>query len=448
MSPWQILGIPYGSSRAIVKEAYARLLKQHRPDRDPAGFRRIRDAYEQLRDVPEEATRDPWEELEDHAEYFDLAHAEPTESDPQGRDEDQPSADQQAEQDESCEREPEPTPPPPARPPRPPFLQRLERALLRTHYHPRHELRVLRVLVHLWGRSPDSHFQVTRLLRGTLHRPLPMVRTLLKPQDLVAELERGRWEITVMLLRVHLASDDLTAASSVATAIESTCARDPSDRFVPLLVEAAGLFAFADTNTSERFLDLGFRRGGEHRIAASDVDFRIGIGHEISQLPALERLLFTRVLLLGPDWHSAEDMERATISMRRRHGRAPLLGQLFRATAPGHWERVIAPAIDPGQAPRTELPPLRPSHSDQEYGEPPARRVTRRVSLAWLLAIMAIGAITRLVLRTPERTPPASFNMPRTAPGPTPEQIRSLLWPGQGNPPVPPPAPGKPAGGR
>lgn len=50
MSPWEVLGLERtaASDPEGVKRAYARLLRQHRPDRDPEGFRRIRDAYECL----------------------------------------------------------------------------------------------------------------------------------------------------------------------------------------------------------------------------------------------------------------------------------------------------------------------------------------------------------------------------------------------------------------
>lgn len=50
MSPWEALGLTREAAAdpATVKRAYARLLKEHRPDRDPEGFRRIRDAYEIL----------------------------------------------------------------------------------------------------------------------------------------------------------------------------------------------------------------------------------------------------------------------------------------------------------------------------------------------------------------------------------------------------------------
>jgi len=50
MEPWQVLGLREDEvgDATVVKRAYVRLLKQHRPDRDPEGFRRIRDAYETL----------------------------------------------------------------------------------------------------------------------------------------------------------------------------------------------------------------------------------------------------------------------------------------------------------------------------------------------------------------------------------------------------------------
>ena len=47
MSHWQILGIAPTSDEAVIKQAYAALIREHRPDRDPEGFRRVRAAYEE-----------------------------------------------------------------------------------------------------------------------------------------------------------------------------------------------------------------------------------------------------------------------------------------------------------------------------------------------------------------------------------------------------------------
>lgn len=47
MNCWQTLGIAPTGDEAAIKTAYAALIRQHRPDRDPAGFRRVRAAYEE-----------------------------------------------------------------------------------------------------------------------------------------------------------------------------------------------------------------------------------------------------------------------------------------------------------------------------------------------------------------------------------------------------------------
>ena len=47
MTCWQILGIAPTSDEATIKQAYAACIREHRPDRDPEGFRRVRAAYEE-----------------------------------------------------------------------------------------------------------------------------------------------------------------------------------------------------------------------------------------------------------------------------------------------------------------------------------------------------------------------------------------------------------------
>ena len=47
MNCWQILGIAPTSDEAVIKQAYAARIREHRPDRDPEGFRRVRAAYEE-----------------------------------------------------------------------------------------------------------------------------------------------------------------------------------------------------------------------------------------------------------------------------------------------------------------------------------------------------------------------------------------------------------------
>ena len=47
MTCWQILGIAPTSDEATIKQAYAACIREHRPDGDPEGFRRVRAAYEE-----------------------------------------------------------------------------------------------------------------------------------------------------------------------------------------------------------------------------------------------------------------------------------------------------------------------------------------------------------------------------------------------------------------
>jgi hypothetical protein len=49
MDPFEVLGLgPDERDERNVRRAYARLIRQHRPDRDPEGFRRVREAYEEV----------------------------------------------------------------------------------------------------------------------------------------------------------------------------------------------------------------------------------------------------------------------------------------------------------------------------------------------------------------------------------------------------------------
>ncbi|PWY37440.1 J domain-containing protein [Pseudomonas sp. RW409] len=50
MSCWEFLGLAPGADTRSIKRQYALLLKQHRPDEDPQGFQRLREAYEQALD--------------------------------------------------------------------------------------------------------------------------------------------------------------------------------------------------------------------------------------------------------------------------------------------------------------------------------------------------------------------------------------------------------------
>jgi curved DNA-binding protein CbpA len=48
-NPYKTLGVERNASEAEIKQAYFALIREHPPERDPEGFKRIRSAYEKLR---------------------------------------------------------------------------------------------------------------------------------------------------------------------------------------------------------------------------------------------------------------------------------------------------------------------------------------------------------------------------------------------------------------
>ena|SRR5438128_1347599 len=57
-NPYKVLGIERDAGEAEIKRAYFSLVREHPPERDPEGFKRVRAAYEQLRASKERAETD------------------------------------------------------------------------------------------------------------------------------------------------------------------------------------------------------------------------------------------------------------------------------------------------------------------------------------------------------------------------------------------------------
>lgn len=56
-APWRVLEIDEGANDEEIRQAYLRAVRRHPPDRSPAQFERIRDAYDQVRDARRRAMR-------------------------------------------------------------------------------------------------------------------------------------------------------------------------------------------------------------------------------------------------------------------------------------------------------------------------------------------------------------------------------------------------------
>jgi len=66
--PREILGVATNATDQEIRAAYLKKVKEHPPERSPAAFERIRDAYEVLRDPRRRAlhlllSADPWAPL-------------------------------------------------------------------------------------------------------------------------------------------------------------------------------------------------------------------------------------------------------------------------------------------------------------------------------------------------------------------------------------------------
>jgi curved DNA-binding protein CbpA len=57
-NPYKVLGVESNATEAEIKQAYFALVREHSPERDPEGFKRIRAAYEKLRAGGERAETD------------------------------------------------------------------------------------------------------------------------------------------------------------------------------------------------------------------------------------------------------------------------------------------------------------------------------------------------------------------------------------------------------
>ncbi|MBI3653234.1 MAG: J domain-containing protein [Acidobacteria bacterium] len=57
-NPYKVLGLERNATAAQIKQAYFGLVREHSPESDPEGFKRIRAAYEKLRDSKDRAQTD------------------------------------------------------------------------------------------------------------------------------------------------------------------------------------------------------------------------------------------------------------------------------------------------------------------------------------------------------------------------------------------------------
>jgi curved DNA-binding protein CbpA len=75
LNPYHVLGVSQDATEAEIKKAYFQLIRKHTPEHDPERFKRIREAYEQLRSADVRSKTDVHTFTDPFGE-FDLAAVE------------------------------------------------------------------------------------------------------------------------------------------------------------------------------------------------------------------------------------------------------------------------------------------------------------------------------------------------------------------------------------
>lgn len=397
MSPWQVLGLQRGCSLEDVRAAYARELRRHRPDVDPAGFRAVRDAYEFLRQwvAQAAATAAPDAEADDDPDVGPFVDAAAP----------APDVDDQTRELPDVARDGDHTAAPadgsrrPARRRRRP-AERLAATLARARRHERAgaELRVLRAALAVWRRSDPVDAELGGLLAREVSAPTSPLRSLVTPADAVHGAGRGDAGPLSALLQAHLVLGDVEAARRLLAVVETACRQAMPVPLAAAAVAAAEIVALVDVELAERLANLAFPvLDAERRGNLWSLELRLQAGKELARRSLPERLLFDRLLRQGENEAAPADLEQALQSFARWYGAVPILAEVFGQQFPAQreWLSRLGPAM--GGASERRVEPRRQS----SYRDPLAEK--RPNWLAIVLVVALIQALIQVLIRMPRR---------------------------------------------
>jgi hypothetical protein len=392
--PWDVLGLQPGSSAQEIRQAYARLVRQHRPDDDPAGFRRVRDAYEHALRVLAERTVDG-----DTAEPESDACARGEAGDPGA-----PAR--------GGERGPPTSPrarPHGAGPGRPPSRPRalaapLRLALARARSKGRHgaEARLLALLARSLRARPYEP-EIPQLALAELEIEGSALRRCLQPTD-VDHLADASAELMRALLLAHVTADDWPAFWAAVATIEAVTARSGGAPESAAIAVAVPIIAFLDAKRAARIADTAFTwAGAGSRDLLGGLQFWILAGSQVrTRAPAATRKQL--ILALCDPEIVLEDpvAQRALATVLEQPSAAVLTAALLRRF-PAAEARVRAAATE-HQRRRRSL------HAERVAFVPGG---VRRVGALVLLALVGLAAVShcerrRVAADTPSQAQPTN----------------------------------------
>lgn len=418
-SPWHVLGIARGSSLAEVKKAYARLLRQHRPDQDPVGFRRLRDAYELAVRMVESGLE--WPE-------HDHEHEEQEEEEQQGEqavvvDDQAPDADSRPalpsraapeQVDPAVANSSHEAPPRPGTRdlgkarievvrPRPRDLaEALRRALARVRAvpHPPREQRLLRLLANLLQRRPRD-FALGELALEELALEGSVLRRLLPPEVAFGASRIDGLPLARTLLLAHLAANDLASFYGAVDAVARNLETSAEPHQLAAATDAARAVALLDPARAERLTDLVFLKAPAGlRSAFGDVDAFVQAGRQLRERQLRDHLPEVVLALLDPGVADDDPRAHRVLEFVVAAARAPDLAALVAERFPTAWPQ-YEPKWRRNRASRTKRQ------------EPQKRRSFGRYLVMIWLVLTVLGAIVRAC----RDDRPPKFRFERNAPG-------------------------------
>lgn len=345
MSPWEILGIPRGPvEEKEIRRAYAAKVREHPPDVDPDGFRRVREAYEFLCSIARSLRRgEPGEPGPPSSKEEDLdaedgaapespllseraarrrASPEPAPAEGSAPDQETPEG-VEADWDRIALDEVRAAA---ALPPGPDRDRGLREAML----HLADRMRRNRHLVPLWGRAA----------LGALDEPERpwLLAAATRPRDLVLDLFEAEGEVADRVISCLRGRGHLRQLADLARDV----LREPSEPrndVAPVLSALAASVAVLDHELAEALADRAFRSALRKESAVPEalhLESRIAAGREASRAAEGIRL-FLAQRVEGVPWDPSKsaNLRKAALRFVTQLAPSSALRALLEAEAAG-----------------------------------------------------------------------------------------------------------------
>lgn len=364
-SPWTMLGLEPGQrDERSIKRAYAKLLKQHRPDQDPEGFRRVHDAYQRalaMADEDEEESDDdddaPVSKAEHPVTVTVATRSSGTSSpvvEPPVR---MAHLDQKAEKPPEAAPQPtvDQTPAPVVAPPpevkQVPTMTPWDRAVADLEIaagQPSGPLRdeALTVVFRRLARLVTERRGGADALVALLNRHLPVGRVvwrhIFSDDDLLAELRRGESELAGHTLRGCFEAGDWQRLRTFAERWMELDADElqAGDAIALTRVLAVWLAPFEYTLADRLvgYLPMRLRREADHEL-----DTLLAVGRDLVKLPEASRA-YLCALLAGHLLPGGEDLRWRTGALLSQLAPDALARRVLEQRAAGHFAGLAAPS--------------------------------------------------------------------------------------------------------